>query len=81
MYGPDFPQARDPGSQSTYRSGFIRVLAFCLSDEEFELYLSGARAAREGRAPNEGESAAIQAHNAELERLSLLAGFGSAAEF
>ena len=59
----------------------ICVLAYRFSDEELCLYLSGSRAIREGREANERESAAIRAHNSELERLSQLAGFGSVAEY
>ena len=59
----------------------ICVLAFRLSDEQLQLCRSGVTAAQQGREPSEREAAAIHAHNAETERLSLLAGFGSAAEF
>jgi hypothetical protein len=57
------------------------VLAFRLSHEELELCLTGVSTAHEGRAPNEREAAAMRAYIAETERLSLLAGFGSVAEF
>jgi hypothetical protein len=59
----------------------IRMLAYRFSDEDLRLCRSGSRAIREGREANERESAAIRAHNSELERLSQLAGFGSLAEF
>ena len=44
------------------------------------LGISGIRASLEGREPNEKESAANETYDAEMERLSLLAGFGSVAE-
>ena|SRR5579863_3896730 len=56
------------------------VRAFRLCKEETQLCLSGLLAAEQGRAPNERESAAIQALNSEMQRVSRLAGFGSAAE-
>ena len=56
------------------------VSAFRLCKEETELCLSGLSAAQQGGVPNESESAAIQALNSEMERVSRLAGFGSLAE-
>jgi hypothetical protein len=72
-----------PGLDLTRYIGhaFVCVLAFRLSSEELGLCLSGVRAPQEGRTPTEQESAAIQTHNSELERLRLLAGIGSAAMF
>jgi hypothetical protein len=58
-----------------------RVLASRMSLEELQLCRSGAIAAHEGRQTTDQESAAIQTYHSETERISLLAGFSSIAEF
>jgi hypothetical protein len=75
------PTTTGSGLTLDLRQAFICVLAFRLSQDELQLCASGFRAAQAGRAPNERESAALQSHNSELERVSRLAGFGSVAEF
>jgi hypothetical protein len=57
------------------REAFFK--ASCLPMKDLDLCLTGLRAIEEGRTPSEEELAAFQAHNAETERLGLLAGFGS----
>lgn len=75
------PATMGSGLTVDFHQATIRMLAYRLSGEELQLCLSGFNAAQEGRAPNERESAAIQAQKSVMERLSLLAGFGSVAEF
>jgi hypothetical protein len=68
-------------TEGVIRQAAIRVLACNLSPEQIELCISGIYASEEDRERNEKESAADEAYRAETERLSLLAGFGSVAEF
>ena len=61
--------------------GVGQVLASRMSLEELQLCRSGTLAAHEGRQASDPESAAMQAYRSEIERISLLAGFNSVAEF
>jgi hypothetical protein len=61
--------------------GVGRVLASRMSLEELKLCRSGALAAHEGRQASDQESAAMQTYLSEMERIGLLAGFSSVAEF
>ena len=52
-----------------------------MSLEELQLCRSGTLAAQHGRQASAPESAAIETYHSEMERISLLAGFTSVAEF
>jgi hypothetical protein len=61
--------------------GVAHVLASRMSLEELQLCRSGTLAAQNGRQASAPESAAIETCHSEMERISLLAGFSSVAEF
>jgi len=63
------------------KHGRIQVLAQRLTPQELDLCIRGSIAAEQGRALSEDESAALESYRAVLERISLLAGFDSVAEF
>jgi hypothetical protein len=61
--------------------GVAQVLASHMSLEELQLCRSGTLAIQHGRQASAPESAAIETCRSEMERISLLAGFSSVAEF
>jgi hypothetical protein len=61
--------------------GVAQVLASRMSLEELQLCRSGTLAAQHGGQASDPESAAMQICHSEMERISLLVGFTSLAEF
>ena len=69
------------GSDLAVAQGVSQVLCSRMSLEELQLCRSGTLAAQYGRQASAPESAAIETCHSEMERISLSAGFTSAAEF
>jgi hypothetical protein len=69
------------GSDLAIMQGIGQLLASRMSLEDLQLCHSGTLAAQHGRQASAPESAAIETRHSEMERISRLAGFTSAAEF
>lgn len=61
--------------------GVSRVLAYRMRAEELQLCRSGLLAPHDERQASEQETAAMRAYHSEIERISVLAGFSSVADY
>ena len=69
------------GADLAIAQGVGQVLCSRMSLEELQLCRSGTLAVQHGRQASDPESAAMRTCHSEMERISLLAGFPSVAEF